>query len=104
MFFMNKEAQNGGGKARLVQARTAGKSCWEKCRQGARGGRGTSEQLAIFGARRSRRGAELKAPRNSRREPKKSGHSPTVFSDHERRGDKESRRLHPGSPREVQLC
>ncbi|CAE7495593.1 unnamed protein product [Symbiodinium necroappetens] len=24
--------------------------------------------------------------------------------DHERRGDKESRRLHPGSPREVQLC
>eukprot|EP00439_Symbiodinium_sp_Y106_P052659 s3420_g7.t1 len=41
MFFMNKEAQNGGGK-------------------GARGGRGTSEQLAIFGARRSRRGAELK--------------------------------------------
>ena len=29
--------------------------------QGARGGRGTSEQLAIFGARRARRGAELKA-------------------------------------------
>lgn len=42
MFFMNKEAMNGGGKGR------------------DRSARGGSEQLAIFGDKRSRRGAELK--------------------------------------------
>lgn len=42
MFFMNKEAMNGGGKGR------------------DRSSRGGSEQLAIFGDRRARRGAELK--------------------------------------------
>lgn len=44
MFFMNKEAMNGGGKGRDRSDRS----------------RGGSEQLAIFGDRRARRGAELK--------------------------------------------
>lgn len=44
MFFMNKEAMNGGGKGRDRSERS----------------RGGSEQLAIFGDRRARRGAELK--------------------------------------------
>ena len=46
MFFMNKEAMNGGSKGRD--------------KMNSRGG---SEQLAIFGNKRARRGAELKAPR-----------------------------------------
>lgn len=44
MFFMNKEAMNGGGKGRDRSERS----------------RGGSEQLAIFADRRARRGAELK--------------------------------------------
>lgn len=44
MFFMNKEAMNDGGKGRDRSDRS----------------RGGSEQLAIFGDRRARRGAELK--------------------------------------------
>ena len=46
MFFMNKEAMNGGSKGRD--------------KMNSRGG---SEQLAIFGNKRARRGAELKAPK-----------------------------------------